>query len=272
MGFLQEGGRLSKRLHRARVVPTAGTGAAARRLQRAASDCQVPARWPRWRRGCLARSEISEADCLSAPDLVDVEVANALRSLWLRKLLTDERFSRAIDGLGELDMDRYQHPAIHAARVRTGSFGASNHPRRCSHAASLQDSERCARGERNAAGVLTDAQRLGAKLGILQPDPNVPAVTQRELAGHFGVSRRGGPRVSGSPGGADRSRIRARLGPAVRQVVVMTLMTACADALARPSARFADDQRNVAFCAVLVSAVALVGRHDARPQLGFLLR
>jgi hypothetical protein len=43
-------------------------------------------------------------------------------------------------------------------------------------------------------------------------------------------------------------------------------------ALAGASARFADDQRNVALGAVLVSGVALVGRHHAGPQLGVLLR
>src|SRR5215469_2670177 len=38
------------------------------------------------------------------------------------------------------------------------------------------------------------------------------------------------------------------------------------------SAWFADDQRNVALGAVLVSVVTLVGRYNAGPQLGLLLR
>jgi len=43
-------------------------------------------------------------------------------------------------------------------------------------------------GERHHNAKVTDAQRRGIELSILQPDPNVPAVTQRELAEHFGVS------------------------------------------------------------------------------------
>ena len=43
------------------------------------------------------------------------------------------------------------------------------------------------RGERNQNSKLTDAQRRGVELGILQPDPGVRAVTHRELAEHFGV-------------------------------------------------------------------------------------
>lgn len=38
--------------------------------------------------------------------------------------------------------------------------------------------------------TLTDAQALGVCLGILQPDPAVPAGTQQELADHFGVSQK----------------------------------------------------------------------------------
>jgi hypothetical protein len=46
------------------------------------------------------------------------------------------------------------------------------------------------RGERNHKSKVTDAQRIGIKLGVLQPDPQVPRVTHRELAKHLGVSAR----------------------------------------------------------------------------------
>jgi len=35
---------------------------------------------------------------------------------------------------------------------------------------------------------LTDAQARGVCAGVLQPDPSIPAVTQQELADHFGGS------------------------------------------------------------------------------------
>ncbi len=60
--------------------------------------------------GQLARTEIRAAGSLSAPDLIDVEVVNVLRKLWLKKALTARRFSNAVDDLLDLPMDRY--PAL----------------------------------------------------------------------------------------------------------------------------------------------------------------
>jgi hypothetical protein len=57
--------------------------------------------------------------------------------------------------------------------------------------------------------TLTDAQALGVCLGILQPDPAVPARTRQELADHFGVSQK---TVSNFRRGIDRSIKRKRRG------------------------------------------------------------
>jgi len=58
-------------------------------------------------RGTTARSRLTEAGQLAAPDLVDVETVAVLRKRWIAGDLTDQRFSDAIDDLTDLELTRY---------------------------------------------------------------------------------------------------------------------------------------------------------------------
>jgi len=57
-----------------------------------------------------AVATLASADGLAAPDLIDVEVANVLRRLWLNSLLDETRFQQALHRLRSLPMQRY--PAL----------------------------------------------------------------------------------------------------------------------------------------------------------------
>lgn len=57
--------------------------------------------------GRAARARLSGTE-LSAPDILDVEVASALRGLWLTGRLDDLRLDRAVDDLSRLRVERYQ--------------------------------------------------------------------------------------------------------------------------------------------------------------------
>jgi predicted nucleic acid-binding protein len=56
--------------------------------------------------GAAARRELRAAGDITAPDLVDVETMSVLRKRWLRRTLTDQRFSTAVAHLQRLDFDR----------------------------------------------------------------------------------------------------------------------------------------------------------------------
>ncbi|WP_026818344.1 type II toxin-antitoxin system VapC family toxin [Arthrobacter castelli] len=47
------------------------------------------------------------AEALAAPYLLDSEVANALRRLVLRSVLTENQGAKAMDGFGELYLERF---------------------------------------------------------------------------------------------------------------------------------------------------------------------
>jgi predicted nucleic acid-binding protein len=53
-----------------------------------------------------ARRELRAAGEVAAPDLVDVEAVSVLRKRWLRRMLTEQRFSTAIAHLQQLDFER----------------------------------------------------------------------------------------------------------------------------------------------------------------------
>jgi predicted nucleic acid-binding protein len=53
-----------------------------------------------------ARRELRVATEVAAPDLVDVETVSVLRKRWLRRTLTEQRFSTAIAHLQQLDFER----------------------------------------------------------------------------------------------------------------------------------------------------------------------
>ncbi|GAA1805915.1 type II toxin-antitoxin system VapC family toxin [Agromyces neolithicus] len=59
-------------------------------------------------RARATRARLSD-DELFAPDILDVEVASALRGLWLTGRLDDMRLDRAIDDLARLRVER--HPS-----------------------------------------------------------------------------------------------------------------------------------------------------------------
>ncbi|MFT4220779.1 MAG: type II toxin-antitoxin system VapC family toxin [Microbacterium sp.] len=48
-----------------------------------------------------------QSEEIAAPDIVDTEVASALRGLWLGGLLDDEGLLRALDDLAELSITHY---------------------------------------------------------------------------------------------------------------------------------------------------------------------
>ena len=56
--------------------------------------------------GESARRELRAAGEIAAPDLVDVETVSVLRQRWLRRKLTEQRFSTAIAHLRQLDFER----------------------------------------------------------------------------------------------------------------------------------------------------------------------
>lgn len=57
--------------------------------------------------GSTARTRITDAGQLAAPDLIDVETLAVLRKRWIAGDLDDQRFSDAIDDLADLDLTRY---------------------------------------------------------------------------------------------------------------------------------------------------------------------
>ena len=57
--------------------------------------------------GATARTRLTDAGQLAAPDLIDVETVAVLRKRWIAGDLTDQRFSDAIDDLADLDLTRY---------------------------------------------------------------------------------------------------------------------------------------------------------------------
>lgn len=60
--------------------------------------------------GRQARALLRRHDTLVAPDLVDVETAAVLRRRWLAGDISDQRFSDAVDDLGDLPITRF--PAL----------------------------------------------------------------------------------------------------------------------------------------------------------------
>lgn len=56
--------------------------------------------------GYAARRELRTAGEITAPDLVDVETVSVLRKRWLRRTLTDQRFSAAVGHLQQLPFER----------------------------------------------------------------------------------------------------------------------------------------------------------------------
>lgn len=56
--------------------------------------------------GTSARRQLRAAGEIAAPDLVDVETVSVLRKRWLRRTLTEERFSTAIAHLHQLGFER----------------------------------------------------------------------------------------------------------------------------------------------------------------------
>jgi predicted nucleic acid-binding protein len=53
-----------------------------------------------------ARGELRAADQVTAPDLVDVETVSVLRTRWLARTLTDQRFKAAVGHLQQLWFER----------------------------------------------------------------------------------------------------------------------------------------------------------------------
>lgn len=57
--------------------------------------------------GSAARTRLTDAGELAAPELIDVETLAVLRKRWIAGDLDDQRFSDAIDDLVDLDLARY---------------------------------------------------------------------------------------------------------------------------------------------------------------------
>lgn len=57
--------------------------------------------------GAAARARLLAAGGMAAPDLIDVETVAVLRKRWIGGDLTAERFSDAVDDLGDLQLVRY---------------------------------------------------------------------------------------------------------------------------------------------------------------------
>lgn len=56
--------------------------------------------------GERARRELRAVQEVAAPDLIDVETVSVLRKRWLRRTLTEQRFSTAIAHLQQLGFER----------------------------------------------------------------------------------------------------------------------------------------------------------------------
>lgn len=56
--------------------------------------------------GRTARDELRAAVEFTAPDLIDVETVAVLRKRWMAHMISDRRFSDAIDDLLEMDFER----------------------------------------------------------------------------------------------------------------------------------------------------------------------
>lgn len=56
--------------------------------------------------GDAARCAVREARKITAPDLIDVEVASVLRKRWLGRSLTDQRLSTAVVHLQSMNFER----------------------------------------------------------------------------------------------------------------------------------------------------------------------
>lgn len=67
--------------------------------------------------GASARRQLRAAREFTAPDLVDVDTVSVLRERWLRRTLTEERFSTAIGHLQQLDFERV--PTLRLMPART---------------------------------------------------------------------------------------------------------------------------------------------------------
>lgn len=61
--------------------------------------------------GRSVRARLSGHD-LAAPDILDLEVASALRGLWLARRLDDRALERAVVRLGRLHVDRHASAAL----------------------------------------------------------------------------------------------------------------------------------------------------------------
>jgi len=57
--------------------------------------------------GRTARSVASRLGQWAAPDIVDIETTSALRRMWLKGRLDDDRFRQALDDLHDLEITRY---------------------------------------------------------------------------------------------------------------------------------------------------------------------
>ncbi len=58
------------------------------------------------------------ADELWAPDHLEVEIASALRGLWLAGRIDDDRLSRAVDDLAQLRVERHPSASLVRAALR----------------------------------------------------------------------------------------------------------------------------------------------------------
>lgn len=75
--------------------------------------------------GSAARTRLVAAGELAAPDLVDVETMAVLRKRWIAGDLSDDRFSDAVDDLGDLAVTRYpMQPLIRRAFELRGNVTA----------------------------------------------------------------------------------------------------------------------------------------------------
>lgn len=64
--------------------------------------------------GRAARLALRNAGEITAPDLVDVETVSVLRKRWLRRTLSEQRFSAAVGDLQRLEFERV--PTLRLAR------------------------------------------------------------------------------------------------------------------------------------------------------------
>lgn len=62
--------------------------------------------------GVGVRAVLAEEGAASIPDLANIECLAVLRKRWTAGVLTDERFSAAVDDLADLPVDRYPTLAL----------------------------------------------------------------------------------------------------------------------------------------------------------------